>query len=193
MGSIVLESDAALALWERNSSQYFGIRQVGGQVVTSRQVNPVLKEAVRFLSPASGGHQEAITTTLIVLPLCRRRSLDDILTQSNFDNFDTIPFDVQTTIKTKMSHLIRGRMPRRTYDKTRKESFDKEERLESRTRPSDNLDSSNLCDLNSDNSRLSGLGTPLTRKRKHSSATAHAHQLIRSIKLVSVTVMLLIS
>ena len=113
---LVLESDSALALWEqKNSCRNYGHPSSGHGHPSSghghpssghgNQLNPVLKDSLKFVSPSCG---ESNVSSLTVLPLQRRRSLDDFLApirkRRTFDTFPfgTFSFDLQTMVDAKV-------------------------------------------------------------------------------------------
>lgn len=181
---LVLESDSALALWEQKSSCHnyghrtSGHRPSGHGHGHGNQLNPVLKDSLKFVSPSCG---DSNLPTLTVLPLQRRRSLDDFLAPirkgRTFDtfSFDTFSFDLQSMVDAnkkdanKVGANFEVIRKRRTSD----------DRMRSSTR------SSNEGSTSRPSSGGFRKQNPSTASAHDLSGTAYAHQLLRSVKLTS--------
>lgn len=172
---LVLESDSALALWEQKSSCHnYGHRSSGHE----NRLNPVLNDSLKFVSPSCG---ESNVSSLTVLPLQRRRSLDDFLAPirkgRNFDTspFSTFPFDLQSMVDAN----------RRDANKVGA-NF---EVIRKRRTSDDKMRSSTRSSNEGNTSRPSSGGfrkrNSLTGSAHDLNGTAYAHQLLRGVKLTS--------
>lgn len=174
---LVLESDSALALWEQKSSCHNYGHQPSGHG-HGNLLNPLLKDSLKFVSPSCG---DSNVSSLTVLPLQRRRSLDEfsapIRKRRTFDTFSfgSFSFDLQTMVDAN----------RRDANKVGA----KFEVIRKRRTSNDRMRSSTRS---SNEGSTSGSSSGGFRKRNSSTASAHnlsgseyAHQLLRGVKLTN--------